>query len=107
MASGSPPPAGTVSCFRSRSGTHRPDGRRLVTGGKENTVKIWDVQTGAELHPPLQGHSGDVYTVAFSRDPGGRLVASAGEDSSVKVWDSRTGRLLRNFRGHTGLVTSV
>ena len=26
-----------------------PDGRRLVTGGEENTVKIWDVQTGQEL----------------------------------------------------------
>jgi WD40 repeat protein len=38
---------------------------------------------------------------------GGRWVASAGEDSTVKVWDSHTGKLLRSFRGHTGLVTSV
>src|SRR5207248_8896537 len=83
-----------------------PDGRRLVTGGKENTVKIWDVQTGKELHT-LRGHNGDVYTVAFSPDREGRWVASAGVDSSVKVWDSRTGKMLRNFRGHTGLVTSV
>ena len=51
-----------------------PDGRRLATGGEENTVKIWDVQTGQELQT-LRGHSGDVYTVAFSPDarPVGRL----------------------------------
>ena len=45
--------------------------------------------------------------MVFSPDPGGRWVASAGEDSSVKVWDSRTGRLIRTFRGHTGLVSSL
>ena len=44
-----------------------PDGQRLATGGEENTVKIWDVQTGQELQT-LRGHSGDVYTVAFSPD---------------------------------------
>ena len=82
-----------------------PDGRRLATGGEENTVKIWDVETGEELQT-LRGHSGDVYTVAFSPDDG-RWVASAGEDSTVKVWDSRTGKLVRSFRGHTGLVSSV
>ena len=83
-----------------------PDGRRLATGGEENTVKIWDVQTGQELHT-LRGHNGDVYTVAFSPDDEGRWIASAGEDSTVKVWDSQTGALVRSFRGHTGLVSSV
>ena len=83
-----------------------PDGRRLATGGEENTVKIWDVQNGRELQT-LRGHNGDVYTVAFSPDDDGRWVASAGEDSAVKVWDSRTGKLVRSFRGHTSVVTSV
>jgi WD40 repeat protein len=82
-----------------------PDGRRLVTGGEENTVKLWDVQTGRELCPPLRGHTGDVCAVAFS--PDGRWVASGGEDSTVKVWDSHTGTLVRSFRGHIGLVGSV
>src|SRR5207249_1304588 len=80
------------------------DGKYLVTGGREYTVKIWDVETRELLHT-LRGHNGDVYTVAFS--PDGRWVASAGEDSTVKVWDGRTGDLLRNFRGHTGLVSTL
>ena len=83
-----------------------PDGRRLATGGQGNTVKIWDVETGEELQT-LEGHSGEIYTVAFSPDSGGRWIASAGEDSIVKVWDSRSGVLVRSFRGHLALVSSV
>ncbi len=82
-----------------------PDGRRLVAGGAENTVKIWDVQTGQEQ--TIRGHSGDVWATAFSPDPEGRWVASAGDDSTVKVWDSRIGTLVHSFRGHIGIVSSV
>jgi WD40 repeat protein len=81
-----------------------PDGKRIAIGAKENTVAIWDVESGQEL-VTLRGHTGDVYTVAFS--PDGQWVASAGEDSTVKVWDSHTGKLIRSFRGHTGLVNSL
>src|SRR5439155_26546458 len=71
-----------------------PDGRRLATGGEANTVKIWDVQNGQELHT-LRGHKGDVYTVAFSPVGDGRWTATGGEDSAVKIWDSHTGELVR------------
>ena len=82
-----------------------PDGRRLATGGEDNTVKIWNVDSG-ELLQTLQGHTGEVYTVAFS-PVDGRWVASGGGDSTVKIWDSHTGNLVRGFRGHKGMVTSV
>jgi WD40 repeat protein len=82
-----------------------PDGRRLATGGEDNTVKIWNVDSG-ELLKSLQGHTGEVYTVAFS-PVDGRWVASGGGDSTVKIWDSHTGNLVRGFRGHKGIVTSV
>jgi eukaryotic-like serine/threonine-protein kinase len=85
-----------------------PDGRRLVTGGERNTIKIWDVEKSDESPATLEGHSGEVYTIAVSSDDKGRwMIASGGEDSTVKVWDGRTGKLLHTFRGHTGLVSSV
>ena len=83
-----------------------PDSQRLASGGAGNTVKVWDVHTGVEQRT-LRGHSGDVYTVAFSPHDGGRWIASGGEDSTVKVWDSRTGDEVLNFPGHTGLVCSL
>jgi WD40 repeat protein len=84
-----------------------PDGLRLATGGEKNKVKIWDAQSG-EMLQVLEGeHSGEVYTLAFSPDEDGRWIATAGEDSTVKIWDSRTRTLVRNFRGHTGLVSSL
>jgi WD40 repeat protein len=82
-----------------------PDGGRLATGGLDNTVKIWDVKTFQELKT-LRGHSGEVYTVAFSPEDG-RWIASGGEDSTVKIWDSQTGTIVHSYRGHTALVSSV
>jgi WD40 repeat protein len=82
-----------------------PNGKCLATGGEEDTVKIWDVQTGRPLHS-LSGHHGDVYAVAFSDD--GRWLASAGEDSTVRVWDCHDEyALVRTLRGHTALVSSL
>jgi WD40 repeat protein len=82
-----------------------PDGRRLVAGAEEHTVRIWDLQT--DQVQILRGHSGDVWATAFSPDPEGRWAASAGEDTTVKVWNTRSGELVHSFRGHTGLVSSV
>jgi WD40 repeat protein len=83
-----------------------PDSRRLASGGIGNTIKVWDVRTGEELQT-FRGHSGDVYTVAFSPHDAGRWIASGSEDSTVKVWDSQTGDQVLSFRGHTGLVCSL
>ena len=83
-----------------------PDGKWLATGGDDDTIRIWDVMTRRESHPPLRGHKGDVYALAVS--PDGRWIASGGEDSRVKVWDTQNDfRLAHNFKGHTGLISSV
>jgi len=58
-----------------------------VVGVEDNTVRIWDVQTGRELHVP-HGHELPVGGVAFSRD--GRFLTSVSGDS-VKLWDVAAG----------------
>jgi WD40 repeat protein len=56
-----------------------PDGKTLVTGSLDKTVKLWDAA--------LKGHTNYVQAVAFS--PDGKLLASAGEDKAVRLWGVR------------------
>jgi len=51
------------------------------------------------------GHSGSVYSVAFSAD--GEILASGSDDNTVKLWEIASGRLLRTIEGHSDDVTSV
>jgi WD40 repeat protein/tRNA A-37 threonylcarbamoyl transferase component Bud32 len=53
----------------------------------------------------LKGHTGTVWSVAFS--PDGKRLASAAGDKTLKVWDAQTGRELLTCKGHAGAVWSV
>ena len=76
-----------------------PDGRTLVSGGEDSTIKLWDVATGRELRT-LTGQGKPVSSVAFSRD--GRMIASGITD--IKLWDVATGRELRTLKAHASHV---
>src|SRR5207248_1006633 len=66
-----------------------PDGKRIVSGSDDETVKVWDAQTGQETLT-LKGHTHWVISVAFS--PDGKRIASGSFDKTVRVWDAHTGQ---------------
>ncbi|KIK58681.1 hypothetical protein GYMLUDRAFT_170511, partial [Collybiopsis luxurians FD-317 M1] len=80
------------------------DGLRIVSGLDNNTVCIWDADTGVKVKV-LEGHSGSVESIALSYD-GSRIVSGSG-DESVRIWDVNTGMNLQTLEGHTGPVMSV
>ncbi|GAA1259395.1 nSTAND1 domain-containing NTPase [Arthrobacter pascens] len=83
-----------------------PDGKRILTGGPDGTLRLWNAETGQALDEPISGHKDKVNGVAFS--PDGRRVLSCGDDGTVRLWDAATGGALgAPLTGHTGAVTSV
>ncbi len=81
-----------------------PDGKRIVTGSHDRTVKVWDARTGTLLMV-LEGFQEAVLSVAFS--PDGTRIITGSADSTAKVWDARTGTPLLEMKGHTNGVSSV
>ncbi|KAJ5319743.1 hypothetical protein N7508_000026 [Penicillium antarcticum] len=91
--------SGRVQCV-----AFSPDGRKVVSGSTDDTVKLWDAGTGKELQT-LNGHSEQVDSVAFSQD--GRIVASGSGDKTIKLWNLDTGKELWTLKGHSGSIASV
>jgi len=81
-----------------------PDGRAILSGCTDQTLKLWEVATGATVRT-FTGHSHHVRGVAFS--PDGRTALSASSDETLKLWDVASGKELRTFTGHSGILESA
>jgi WD40 repeat protein/uncharacterized caspase-like protein len=81
-----------------------PDKRILASASADNTIRLWEVDSGRELRA-LVGHKGWVKCVAFS--PDATLLASGSNDKTIKLWDIATGRELHSLEGHSAAVESI
>jgi WD40 repeat protein len=73
------------------------DGKTLLSGSWDNTARLWDTQTGEELHI-LRGHSGPVSAVSFCAD--GKRVLTGSRDETIILWDAKSGAILKRFRDY-------
>ncbi|KIK42463.1 hypothetical protein CY34DRAFT_804888 [Suillus luteus UH-Slu-Lm8-n1] len=64
---------------------------RLVTGGNDATVRIWDIESVGSMGVARK-HKGLVSHLAFSKD--GRRIVSGSLDHTVRVWDPITSQCL-------------
>ena len=60
-----------------------PDGRRVVTGSKDGTVKVWNLESGEKEGTSMEHQNGVTGLVVT----GGSKIISGDEDGKIKVWD--------------------
>src|SRR5207244_595920 len=78
-----------------------PDGKRLFSASIDNTIKVWDLDSGKET---VTLQTGSVHRLALSVD-GKRLFCS--RDRTITVWDLDCGKETLTLRGHTLDVISL
>lgn len=78
------------------------DELKIVSGSRDDTVKIWDIATGRWLRT-YRGHHGSVLCLQYSDN----LLVTGSSDSSILMWDLSTGEILRHLIDHTDSVLSL
>ncbi len=79
-----------------------PDGKYVVSGSGDHTLKVWDSATGKEIKSfgGPTGHQNLVMSVSVN--PDGSLIASGGTDNTAKIWDFPSSTSLRSLAKSEG-----
>ncbi|KAF3191471.1 hypothetical protein TWF106_010878 [Orbilia oligospora] len=86
-------------CFSPQSSS------RMVTGGGDNTARIWDCETETPMKT-LKGHTGWILCVSYS--PCAKYIVTGSYDKAVRLWDAKTGAPLGDaMKGHSAWVTGL
>ena len=80
------------------------DGKIIVSGSYDETVRIWDGESGECLRV-LKGHEISVNSVGVSGD--GKRIVSGGRDKTIRMWDGETGECLKVIIGAEILDNSL
>ena len=82
-----------------------PNGRSLVSGSDDDSIRIWNLRDGSSKVLLLKGRNSYFLSVSFS--PDGRYIAGGDLNNSLWIWDSRRRKLVAKWSGHTNSVTCM
>jgi F-box and WD-40 domain protein 1/11 len=72
-------------------------GKHLVSGSRDKTLRVWNLDTQRLALPPLRGHDASVLCLQFDSSPDKDVIISGGSDCNVIVWKFSTGKLLHRL----------
>ncbi len=89
---------------------YSPDGRYLLSGGRDAHLKVWDIWNDYREITAKPAHWFTINTIAFH--PEGHLFATGSRDKTIKIWDAKTFELLKVIetirdQGHVNSVNNL
>lgn len=81
-----------------------PDSSRIVSGGDDASVQVWDAFTGSNLYT-FRVHHDQVWAVAWSHS--GDRIVSGSVDQIAYVWEATSGNILTTYIAHIGHAVDI
>ena len=83
-------------------------GNYLVSGSRDRSLRIWNLETQRLVRKPLIGHQGSVLCLQFDSSEKEDVIISGSSDTDVIVWQFSTGKMIKKIaRAHKESVLNL
>ena len=72
-------------------------GKHLVSGSRDRTLRIWDIDAQRLVRKPLEGHTGSVLCLQFDDRKEEDIIISGSSDTHVILWRFSTGEMIKQL----------
>jgi WD40 repeat protein len=83
--------------------------QRVVTGGYDQTLRLWQIQgqgeSGLKEQKTLTGHIGSIRGLITTPDQ--QMLLSGSYDQTLKIWDLEQGEIRQSLRDHSGGIRAI
>ena len=72
-------------------------GKHLVSGSRDRTLRIWNIDAQRLIRKPLEGHTGSVLCLQFDDRKEEDIIISGSSDTHVILWRFSTGEMIKQL----------
>lgn len=92
--------------------SYSPCGTMIATGSMDNTIRLWEADSGKSIGKPLLGHGKWITSLSWeplhlTKEDQTPRLASGSKDGTVRIWDTTSRTCQLTMSGHTNSVTCV